>query len=1059
MLPDFYPTSHPIASPPAYVMVPPGLGKRKDRDPDSEDTESSNAQYYDHQILKVWDTYIRSKGDIIYFSTQYGQHEYADSLFNENDSSQSMIVVRCAGLLVQRNGDEREIFINGDRNSVSICGPVDYISNIQKTEGWNGITHDIQVALEQVRECRSNLSSHVIIFPYHITLAHWCLGALHLQFEEGDIVSAEIKIFNPLPSAGGNKVNLQVKGEIEKLLRKIFNQDKLKLNSEDTKHAEQQNDGSSCGVISAENGKDFIDGNSRKRLEMKYLKGAFDLRKRHLKEVNDQSFSLKQSGETGYKIPTFIPDEKWYKIAEALNIGMKECGMDLSLMDASKDSSMLIQEMVQIMKKNRKVFKEIELKGGAKINVIQELFSESNSTLKLKDEKSEDILKLVVQNLKKSLEYKKKSNLGRHSSRLKNYKSLTRLEKYEYFYDDSSSDEEDTFQLESNSDFIQVEARANKLLQSEFKGGIDSCLMEIRDLIQVEDDEEKERRGDEALYALFEYIIMQQTGRDKRLSQLKLLFDFINTRDNQLVPELCELFQGKLIQEYRDSLDLWLSFLVHEFGLRLLRSPEVAKHYYPLKLKLLGKMEVLGDEAIEECIRESIALALERTYGNTVKESFLKRNKEAIEAVIQGAKRDKRKFVRAVVTGEVGKVILNPKDFFKSLPAKRVPVKDLEDLELMKMIIEIYEAINVPLKIQKSLGETTIIIDAGTIKLLERYTSESPLKNEIASQLTKQGKGTKIKNIVNNIKRGLQKKGYVYQDFESFIHHLKRALTANLKDKQARTIVRNTLPNPYVINLGESHSAAEVLAYTRLMTTSNMRLMKNFIDFPLHEFDKEAELLIRTVQLLKSKTIILDEQKIFGKSGSRTDMVRNFENYLSILKSINHIQKNFKMDIVRCIREVLSGKGNQVFRDDETSKHALQKVIIPLTYLLFVTEAARNPASLLVHCMMLELIQARKLTWEEALEGKKMPMRIKGAVSAARWIHLHYGTTLKYSYDKKDSRSIENEAFACMELINLEAKIFELWLEFKGIEIEHFPDVADNYAKIVGLLEELIPNL
>ncbi len=83
---------------------------------------------------------------------------------------------------------------------------------------------------------------------------------------------------------------------------------------------------------------------------------------------------------------------------------------------------------------------------------------------------------------------KKKSNLGRHSSRLKNYKSLTRLEKYEYFYDDSSSDEEDTFQLESNSDFIQVEARANKLLQSEFKGGIDSCLMEIRDLIQVEDD-------------------------------------------------------------------------------------------------------------------------------------------------------------------------------------------------------------------------------------------------------------------------------------------------------------------------------------------------------------------------------------------------------------------------------------------------------------------------------------------------------------------------------------------------------------------------------------------
>ena len=152
------------------------------------------------------------------------------------------------------------VFINESGKSVSISGAVDYMSYANLLGGYNGITNDINVALEQIKawnlvhHADHKISSHTIIFPYHITVLHWGLGVLSLNFDVNALQDDMqiIELYNPLPDCGGIKISNEVKNEILASIREIFVTPTITLDNPEKDYTKQQNDGTSCGVIGSD---------------------------------------------------------------------------------------------------------------------------------------------------------------------------------------------------------------------------------------------------------------------------------------------------------------------------------------------------------------------------------------------------------------------------------------------------------------------------------------------------------------------------------------------------------------------------------------------------------------------------------------------------------------------------------------------------------------------------------------------------------------------------------------------------------------------------------------
>jgi len=130
---------------------------------------NTSSYYNEQQILKVWDFYVRTKQ----------VHYWISDSEEENSLLTEMRLMNEAGVLIKNDG---HLYLNSEGRSISICGPVDNLS-IEEIVLFNGITHDLEVALKQIKIKKSKLNSsmtmnHTIIFPYHVTIVHWVLGVL-----------------------------------------------------------------------------------------------------------------------------------------------------------------------------------------------------------------------------------------------------------------------------------------------------------------------------------------------------------------------------------------------------------------------------------------------------------------------------------------------------------------------------------------------------------------------------------------------------------------------------------------------------------------------------------------------------------------------------------------------------------------------------------------------------------------------------------------------------------------------------------------------------------------
>lgn len=120
-----------------------------------------------------------------------------------------------------------------------------------------------------------------------------------------------------------------------------------------------------------------------------------------------------------------------------------------------------------------------------------------------------------------------------------------------------------------------------------------------------------------------------------------------------------------------------------------------------------------------------------------------------------------------------------------------------------------------------------------------------------------------------------------------------------------------------------------------------------------------------------------------------------------------------------------------------------------LHYLLFGLEVMRNPSALIHNMMMLELIQNNRLSWEDFLIDKQMPMSMVGAERAARFKNYFFDPFMphKYTFDRtypeysKNFTSAQHAEAAtwASKLLQKESNLTKKWLKMSyGEEVFAF---------------------
>ena len=248
---------------------------------------SNDARFYydEKQILKIWDVYAR-KQNIVFVDSRMKTKE---SMF------ENMKILIEAGVLFKK---DEALYINSSGRSLSICGPVDHIT-VEEPNFLNAITHNLEIALKQIKMIvfkKNKKMEHSTIFPFHIKNLHWVLGVLDLDFDGKGNFTFFFQIYYPLKN-GCSEIKDKVIFEIKNLLSTVF-EIKTALNFDyNVNVIDQQNDWYSCGIITAENGKGFIENGKSSKIFTQFFdeEAKLLILKQHLNEVDSAIFNQKQN--------------------------------------------------------------------------------------------------------------------------------------------------------------------------------------------------------------------------------------------------------------------------------------------------------------------------------------------------------------------------------------------------------------------------------------------------------------------------------------------------------------------------------------------------------------------------------------------------------------------------------------------------------------------------------------------------------------------------------------------------------------------------------------------
>lgn len=527
----------------------------------------------------------------------------------------------------------------------------------------------------------------------------------------------------------------------------------------------------------------------------------------------------------------------------------------------------------------------------------------------------------------------------------------------------------------------------------------------------------------------------------------KLEFGINKTKEN--LRSHCKHFYNKNDNAFNQNLDL--SFIIHEIAINLIKSPKIGESFFPLKKDLLKENIVLPEGLLKEICKKSIT--------DTLKPQKVK--KEKIESFINDLVYDKRAFVKSVESGNLSYFY----PFTNPLSLKIETVRYPTSSSLKSKIISLCQQPDL-----KDCNQLTKKIknknQARVINYDKVYLSvpQTSVEQFLKDKLINLRKTTTLGDFIKEIQDSPELKNALDSKQEEFRKALYTQIQENLKEASTN-VMRATLPKHFDYEIRKddfTKLSNELIALGRLMTTSFKRAYKNA--------DRQDSLLGSTEssffrKVTLGQVALLESQLLYKATGSRSDYV-DIETqgkggaYKNIASTIMNIKSKLQIGdklIAQWILDTLKSK-QDIFSKYYNPKQEseLKEFISTLTYLLFGTEAVRNPASLIIHQMMLELIISSNKDWtflkvfttdDGETSGGKMPMsqeRIKnpdvGAVDVSRFMHKVFQTTMKYSYDKAPINPVfsrNNLAYKFLQkMINLEATVIKDWMYLKKVNIE-----------------------
>jgi hypothetical protein len=249
--------------------------------------------YYAGDILKVWDCHLQESKLCFYLNIN-GKEEILKSLFADRER---LTPSRLAGIVINNNDKKKsegnnfalQLFKHeSGEHSISLCDAVEPQEEMTSLEQ----------AIEQINQWQVSqnikIQNHHIIFPYHQGPSHWNLGVLKLEFSNAGLIKAALEVYEPLYE--GVRLSPIFIAKTKACL-------KYKTLEAKVIYTRQQRDSTSCGPISAENGRSFLMGEVREKLlllEKRYPCNAEELRKSHIDLINSETFKQVQEDEQAF---------------------------------------------------------------------------------------------------------------------------------------------------------------------------------------------------------------------------------------------------------------------------------------------------------------------------------------------------------------------------------------------------------------------------------------------------------------------------------------------------------------------------------------------------------------------------------------------------------------------------------------------------------------------------------------------------------------------------------------------------------------------------------------
>ena len=265
--------------------------------------------YRGNDIVKLWEQYLKSVNADLKF--------YLDSERTLSSIFTGIAQNHEVTLVLNSNNSP---YLNKDGYSLALCGEVNYVG-ANSIDDTNSIKSKLSASIAQIKSYNdihdTKITNHIIIFPYHAGPLHWNLGKIELVFVgDSSIVEAYIDIYEPF---GGQASGY---GDLIRDINSLDEFQLIKISRKEpvTKQIKQQYDGTSCGTITAENGKEFLkdEADGANLLESVYPTGANELRLQHINEINEEAFFVAQRDNIAYEATGDKPIDNRYEIIKAL---------------------------------------------------------------------------------------------------------------------------------------------------------------------------------------------------------------------------------------------------------------------------------------------------------------------------------------------------------------------------------------------------------------------------------------------------------------------------------------------------------------------------------------------------------------------------------------------------------------------------------------------------------------------------------------------------------------------------------------------------------------------